>query len=77
MMKKQRKSGKHFVVNIYASGQAKKHASSDVEYIRNRISGHHKRSRSETYYVLTIYKKNKPIHKHKSGSALYILRNLK
>lgn len=67
----------HYVLNIYAGRQAKKHASSDNNYIIGRIEAHHKRSRAESYYVLTIYKKGKPIHKHKSSDNVYIIRKLK
>ena len=74
---KKLKQSIYYVLNIYAGRQAKKHASSGSEYISGRIEAHHKRSRIESYYVLTIYKKGKPIHKHKSSDNTYILRKLR
>jgi len=79
MRKKQKKSKPaiYYVLNIYAGQQAKKHVSSDNEYIVGRIEAHVKRRKGESYYVLTIYKKGKPIHKHKSSDNAYIMRKLK
>lgn len=67
----------YYVLNIYAGRQAKKHSSNDKEYITDRLKAHHKRCRSESYYVLTMYRKGKPIHKHKSSDNNYIMRKLK
>ena len=78
MRKKQNKSKStiHYVLNIYA-GQAKKHASKNSEFIIKKIKAHHKRRNGDSYYVLTVYKKGKPIRKHKSSNSAYIIRKVK
>ena len=78
MRKKQKKTNStvHYVLNIYA-GQVKKHVSENSEFIIKKIKAHHKRRNGDSYYVLTVYKKGKPIRKHKSSSSAYIIRKLK
>ena len=53
MRKKRKKSQSpgHYVLNIYAGKQAKKHASGDSEFIIKKIKAHHKRSKGDSYYV--------------------------
>ena len=79
MRKKQKKTNStvHYVLNIYAGNQAKKHASDDSEFIIKKIKAHHNRRNGDSYYVLTVYKKGKPIRKHKSSNSAYIIMKVK
>ena len=79
MRKKQKKtnSAVNYVLNIYAGNQAKKHTSKDSEFIIKKIKEHTKRRNGDSYYVLTVYKKGKPIRKHKSSNSSYIIKKVK
>jgi len=71
------KSSIHYVLNIYAGNQARKHVSVDSGFIIKTIKAHNTRRTGDSYYVITVYKKGKPIRKHSSGSYVYIIRKVK
>jgi len=72
-MAKQKKLNTHYVLHVKFGKQSKRHVSNRREFIIKSAKSH-KSNRCE--FTLLVYRNGKPIRKHISKNADYIIRIL-